>query len=303
LSYFISVFGWRRRAFAGLLLALLASIVATAPASAAVKFGGRLLQLGTRGADVTTLQRDLTAAGYATTVTGIFTSQTKLDVLSFQRHYRLSTDGVVGPTTYSKLTSILHTLANLPDTAIAASSKNIPKGLLGPQPTTATTAESAPLPASDTGGVGMVPPPTDAPFQAAGYDSLTGLVQPPASAPAVIQKVIEGANAIAFKPYVYGGGHGSFNSAGYDCSGSVSYALHAAGLLATPLDSTQFESYGDPGPGRWITIYADAGHAYMQVAGVWFDTAAQSAQNGNDRWSRSRISPAGGFVVRHPAGW
>jgi hypothetical protein len=167
--------------------------------------------------------------------------------------------------------------------------------------TTATT--SAPLPASDTGGVGFVPPPVDAPVVAAGYDNLTGLVQPPAGAPTVIRNVIEAANAIAFKPYIYGGGHGSFNSAGYDCSGSVSYALHGGNLLGTPLDSTQFESYGDPGAGRWITIYADAGHAYMQVAGVWFDTAAQAAQNGNDRWSTTRISPSGGFVVRHPAGW
>ena len=107
-----------------------------------------------------------------------------------------------------------------------------------------------------------------------------------------------------YNPYgVYGGGHASFNSAGYDCSGSVSFALHGAHLLATPLDSTQFESYGDPGRGRWITLYANAGHVFMDVAGLWFDTAAQSAQNGNDRWSATRVSPGNGWVIRHPAGW
>ena len=119
----------------------------------------------------------------------------------------------------------------------------------------------------------------------------------------VIRNVIEAANQIAFKPYIFGGGHGSFNSAGYDCSGSVSYALHGANLLSTPLDSTQFESYGLAGSGRWITIYTNAGHAFMDVAGVWFDTAAQSAQNGNDRWSSTRVSPGSDWVVRHPAGW
>ena len=119
----------------------------------------------------------------------------------------------------------------------------------------------------------------------------------------VIQDVIDAANQIAFKPYIFGGGHASFNSAGYDCSGSVSYALHGAKLLSTPLDSTQFEPTGSRVTGRWITIYANAGHAFMDVAGMWFDTAAQSAQNGNDRWSPSRISPGSGWVVRHPAGW
>ena len=114
----------------------------------------------------------------------------------------------------------------------------------------------------------------------------------------------DSANRIAFTPYVFGGGHGSFTSSGYDCSGSVSFALHGAGLLATPLDSSQFESYGQPGPGKWITIYTDPGHVFMDVAGIWFDTAAQSASNGNDRWSMTRISPKGGDgVVRHPAGW
>ncbi len=292
MSYFTRVSGWRRTAIASLLV-VFAGLAAATSASAATKFGGRLLRVGTQGLDVTTLQRDLTAAGFTTVSTGIFTQQTKSHVKAFQRRYGLSVDGVVGPSTYTKLTKLLHRLAIMPDTALAAS---------GAQ--TATTATTpAPLPPSDSGGAGFVPPPADAPVQAATYDQLTGLVQPPADAPMVIRNVIEAANQIAFKPYIFGGGHASFISAGYDCSGSVSYALHGAGLLATPLDSSQFESYGVAGPGRWITIYANAGHAYMDVAGIWFDTAAQSAQNGNDRWSSTRVSPGSGWVVRHPAGW
>jgi peptidoglycan hydrolase-like protein with peptidoglycan-binding domain len=129
-----------------------------------------------------------------------------------------------------------------------------------------------------------------------------GTATAPASAPAAIKAVIAAANQIAFKPYIFGGGHGSWNDSGYDCSGSTSYALHGAGLISAPEDSTGFESYGSPGSGRWITLYANSGHVYMQIAGLWFDTAAQSRSNGNDRWSASRASSSGGFVVRHPAG-
>jgi hypothetical protein len=131
----------------------------------------------------------------------------------------------------------------------------------------------------------------------------TGLVSAPANAPAVIQEVIAAANRIATTPYCYGGGHASFKSSCYDCSGSVSYALHGGGLLSVTEDSSELESYGAAGPGRWITIYANAGHAYMKVAGVWYDTAAQSSSNANDRWSQTRISSLSGFVVRHPIGY
>jgi hypothetical protein len=139
------------------------------------------------------------------------------------------------------------------------------------------------------------------PVQRATIDS-AGMAVPPPNAPQAVVNVISAANRIATKPYIYGGGHGTWNDAGYDCSGSVSYALHGGGLLTTTEDSSQFESYGAAGTGQWITIYANAGHAYMEVAGLWFDTAAQSSSNGNSRWSRSRVSSASGFVVRHPAG-
>jgi hypothetical protein len=114
-----------------------------------------------------------------------------------------------------------------------------------------------------------------------------------------VQRVIDAANEIATRPYVWGGGHGSFQSYGYDCSGSVSYALHGGGLLSSPEDSTEFESYGEPGPGKYITIYANAEHVWMTIDGRRFDTVAL-AETGT-RWSNTMASTEG-FVVRHPAG-
>jgi peptidoglycan hydrolase-like protein with peptidoglycan-binding domain len=116
----------------------------------------------------------------------------------------------------------------------------------------------------------------------------------------VISRVIAAADEIATRPYVYGGGHGSFQSVGYDCSGSVSYALHGGGLLSSPEDSSALESYGEPGPGQHITIYANSGHAWMTIDGRRFDTVAQ--QEGGSRWSDSMTSTSG-YVVRHPAGF
>jgi len=118
-----------------------------------------------------------------------------------------------------------------------------------------------------------------------------------------VKEVIAAANAIATLPYIYGGGHATWNDTGYDCSGSTSFALHGAGLISAPEDSGELESYGQPGAGSWITLYANGGHVYMNIAGLWFDTAAQSSSNGNDRWSTTRISSASGFVVRHPLGF
>jgi peptidoglycan hydrolase-like protein with peptidoglycan-binding domain len=114
----------------------------------------------------------------------------------------------------------------------------------------------------------------------------------------VVARAIAAANRIATLPYRYGGGHGSFNDSGYDCSGSVSYVLHGAGLLSAPLDSTGLESYGAPGPGRHITIYANSGHAFMTIDGRRFDTGYGGEGN---RWA-SGSRPTAGFVVRHPPG-
>lgn len=115
----------------------------------------------------------------------------------------------------------------------------------------------------------------------------------------VVAKVVAAANQIASTPYVWGGGHGSFQSSGYDCSGSVSFALAAGGLLSSPLTSGGLMSWGLPGPGSRITVYANAGHTYMYVDGRRYDTSALSS--GGTRWSSAARSNAG-FVARHPAG-
>ncbi len=126
-----------------------------------------------------------------------------------------------------------------------------------------------------------------------------GMVQPPPGAPAAVREMIAAGNAIATLPYIWGGGHGSFISPGYDCSGSVSYVLNAAGLLSSPETSGEFESYGDPGAGQYVTIYANAGHVWMTIAGWRFDTVAL-AEDGT-RWSQGG-GEFGGFVLRHPPG-
>jgi len=127
-----------------------------------------------------------------------------------------------------------------------------------------------------------------------------GHAEAPTGAPDVIAKIIAGGNAIAKFPYIWGGGHGSFVDSGYDCSGSVSYALAAAGLLDSPLVSGQFAKWGAPGPGKWVTIYANDGHVFMYVAGLRFDTSGRDGPFGS-RWQTAPRSLAG-FEVRHPAG-
>ena len=122
----------------------------------------------------------------------------------------------------------------------------------------------------------------------------------PADAPLVVKAAIDAANAINDKPYIWGGGHGSFEDDGYDCSGAVSYALHGGGLLDTPLDSGGFTAWGSPGAGNWISVYAHSGHVYVVIAGLRFDT---SMTGGNGpRWSTEMRSPSG-FVARHPDGF
>ena len=117
--------------------------------------------------------------------------------------------------------------------------------------------------------------------------------------PEVIRRAIRAANRIQFTPYIWGGGHGSFSAAGYDCSGSVSYVLHGAGLLHTPEDSSDLMGYSAPGPGRYITIYANPGHAYMTILHRRYDTSMRGS-NGS-RWS-SQMRSSAGYTVRHPVG-
>ncbi|HEY2054830.1 MAG TPA: lytic murein transglycosylase [Solirubrobacterales bacterium] len=122
----------------------------------------------------------------------------------------------------------------------------------------------------------------------------------PIDAPGAVQEMVAAADQINQTPYIWGGGHGAWVSAGYDCSGSVSYVLHAAGLLSTPETSGSLESFGAPGPGRWVTIYANAEHTYMEIAGLRWDTVGD-AQGSGPRWHLEPPYPEG-FVIRHPIG-
>jgi peptidoglycan hydrolase-like protein with peptidoglycan-binding domain len=126
-----------------------------------------------------------------------------------------------------------------------------------------------------------------------------GTATPPTNAPPEVAAIIAAANRIATLPYRYGGGHGKWEDTGYDCSGSVSYALHGANILERPLASGDFMSWGKSGAGEWVTIYANGGHAYMTVAGLRFDTSGRS--NNGTRWQADMRSPSG-YRVRHPDG-
>jgi peptidoglycan hydrolase-like protein with peptidoglycan-binding domain len=126
-----------------------------------------------------------------------------------------------------------------------------------------------------------------------------GLAIAPASAPPQVQAIIAAGNQIASKPYKYGGGHGKWNDSGYDCSGSVSYALHGAGLLDTSMPSGDFTDWGDPGPGQWVTLYAKSSHIFMVVAGIRFDTSGRTKNN--TRWQADMRSTSG-YTAVHPPG-
>ena len=126
-----------------------------------------------------------------------------------------------------------------------------------------------------------------------------GIALPPLEAPEEVKQIIEAGNIIARSPYKWGGGHGRFLDDGYDCSGSVSFALYAAGLIEGSRTSGGLMSWGAPGPGKWITIYTNPGHVYMVVAGIRFDTSG--ARETGSRWQND-MRPTGGYTIRHPPG-
>lgn len=134
---------------------------------------------------------------------------------------------------------------------------------------------------------------------------IDGLAYAPADAPLQVQEAIWAGDRIRFKPYIYGGGHGKWSDAGYDCSGSVSYVLHAAGLLKTSMDSSELETWGRPGLGQWITVYTNPAHAFIEIAGIRFDTSAEQDPNPppgtGPRW-RPVMTSTAGFMARHPVG-
>ncbi len=132
---------------------------------------------------------------------------------------------------------------------------------------------------------------------------VNGRAVPPANAPTAVRQVIAAANKIRLTPYIWGGGHGRWWDRGYDCSGAVSFALHGGRLMSLPLTSGSMTSWGAPGRGRWITIYANSAHAYAVIAGLRWDTAGDEDESG-PRWHESLLAAAGGrFVARHPIGY
>jgi hypothetical protein len=170
-------------------------------------------------------------------------------------------------------------------------------------PAFAGTAAAEPSPTS--GGATFEPPPPP-PEEAT---LVNGRVIAPASAPTRIKRVIEAANRLVEKPYIYGGGHKPFSSRldrGYDCSGSVSYALYGGRFLRSPLPSGAMMNWGQEGPGQWITVYASGGHAYVVIAGLRFDTSMHDRDapgpGTGPRWSKT-LRRSNAFVARHPRGY
>jgi cell wall-associated NlpC family hydrolase len=150
-------------------------------------------------------------------------------------------------------------------------------------------------------GAGCLPVPEGATRTATncGASLVRGRATAPPGAPTAVRRLIAAANRIRHRPYVWGGGHFSWSSHGYDCSGAVSYALHGAGLLDATMVSGQLESWGEAGPGRWVTVYANSQHAFIVVAGLRFDTRGNPPGISGPRWHRARVDPRK-FVARHP---
>ncbi|HEX6389154.1 MAG TPA: peptidoglycan-binding protein [Solirubrobacteraceae bacterium] len=243
-------------------------------------FGERTLKEGHKGKDVKTLQRYLDRVGVRMAADGVFGAGTKAGVMLFETAQRRKVDGKVTRTD-------ARVIKDVAVNGGAVASASVTGGAL---PKSQKLVISQPAPP---------PPLVLGPGETAtvGPD---GLAIAPASAPPEIQAVIAAGNRIAKMPYIYGGGHGKWEDAGYDCSGSVSYALHGGGLLDTAMPSGSFMNWGEKGPGQWITIYAHGGHVYMTVAGLRFDTSGRTKSG--SRWQADMRS-ARGYTVVHPVGY
>ena len=254
--------------------ALAASVIALgvpavdAPVASA-KFGDKPLQRGSSGRDVRVLQRWLTLVGFETAVDGQFGRGTYRSLRAYERAHDLRVDGRLSRRDARDLRRRAYA-ANPPDDA-----PNTPRAVADDEASQTAPGEKATLSA----------------------DGRTAVA--PASAPPEVKAAIAAANEITDKPYRYGGGHGSFEDSGYDCSGAASYVLRAAGALKSPLDSSGLMRFGEAGEGEWITVYAHGGHAYLIVAGLRFDTSGKGEKG--PRWRPESRSPSG-YTVRHPAG-
>jgi cell wall-associated NlpC family hydrolase len=242
-------------------VAALAVAVAMPATASAASYGTRALSVGAHGSDVKRLQIYLGSAGHRVARDGQFGPRTHRALRATERELELRADGV----------------------ATTREQRAIRRAVNDP----------------GNGGAAYVapPPPEKVVPGAKGSVTADGFAVPPASAPEAVKDVIAAGNAIAKTPYKWGGGHASWDDTGYDCSGSVSYALHGGGLLNSALVSGDFAHWGSPGPGSWITIYANGGHVYMVVAGMRFDTSARSRTG--SRWTMEQRDSAG-FSVTHP---
>lgn len=246
------------------LAALAALAFMLVPASAEAAFGDRTLKKGATGSDVKTLQKYLRRIGY-----------------------RVSADGQYGTVTVRKVKSFERDKRRLVNGRVERSDARLIQRLAAK----AGAQESS-------GGSGYTAPPPNATGKATIQSDGTAVA--PASAPQRVKDVIAAANEIIDKPYRYGGGHGSFQDSGYDCSGTLSYALHGGNFLSQPLDSTGFMSWAHAGKGTWITTYAHSSHAYAVIAGLRLDT---SGTGGTGPSWHSTMSSASGYTVRHPRGF
>ena len=257
------------------------------------------LKLGDRSPKVATIQR-----WFHLTPDHVYGPATRRAVKRFQRRHGLAADGVVGPATWAALKRAYaqggHRHLERGGSRVQVLQRALgitADGVFGPATQRAVKAFQR---AHGLTADGIVGPAT---WAALGHPGVTAILRRKhthgAGSGGAVRRVIAAGDRIAGLPYKYGGGHRSFSDTGYDCSGSVSYALHGAGLLSTPLDSSQFMSWGAPGRGRHITIYANPGHVYMVVDGRRFDTSGATAAG--SRWQTTMRSSAG-YTVRHPPG-
>jgi hypothetical protein len=258
----------RRRTLAAA-LAIAGALVPTYSAqadAAQLTLGDRNLRQGMAGRDVRVLQDFLTRVGLDTSVDGHYGPLTGRRVKSWERRSQRKVNGRMSRADGRKLRKQVNA-------GITVYSKPQPQPAAPAQP---NTGEKAVLNAD-------------------------GTATAPESAPQVVKDVIAAGNTIIDKPYKYGGGHGKWEDSGYDCSGSMSYALHGGGLLDEALTSSGFSSWGAAGKGAWITTYGSGGHSYMVVAGLRFDTGYNDGDSDGPDWS-TKMRPGSGYTPRHPKG-
>jgi peptidoglycan hydrolase-like protein with peptidoglycan-binding domain len=333
LASFASACARSRRA---LVLTVFVAVLMPAVAAGAQHHGDRTLHGGARGHDVRVLQELLSRAGLRTPVAGVFDRRTRRNVRRFQRRHGLVADGAARPRVVRMLrTTVAHRAraqrkARRQGRAKRFGYRALRKGMSGAdvrvlQHQLSRAGIHTPVAgffgrrtqrsvrrfqrvyglrvdgvvgSRDVGTLRRVGAP-GAELGPPGAARLRGdgTAVAPIDAPVSVRAVIAAGNRIAKTPYLWGGGHGGWSAGGYDCSGSVSYALHGGDLLAGPLTSGGLMRWGFGGRGRWITVYAHGSHTFMVVAGLRFDTSGASPS----RWQTGMRSSAG-FAVRHPAG-